>query len=289
MEHSITSTNPYSLAGETLALLTQHGKERVIAPRFAAVLGCRVERIDGFDTDLLGTFTREIPRAGTQLEAVRRKARIGMERSGLRVGLASEGSFGPDPGLGLLPWNVEFVLLIDDRHGIELVGRAQGPARQAHRSLRDSGMLRAFAAEVGFPGQQLVLRPDHADDPRVAKDLVDWEGLEQTFTQLLGQSASGTVFAETDLRAHGNPGRMERIAEATDDLLARLGSLCPACGTPGFACIERMAGLPCADCGAPTRETRAEVHGCIRCPHRETRSVDGSGAADPAHCDWCNP
>jgi hypothetical protein len=72
---------PYS--GRRVALLTQHGKERVIAPVLDAALGCRVERVNGFDTDLIGTFTRDIPRTGTQVEAARRKARIGMELSGL--------------------------------------------------------------------------------------------------------------------------------------------------------------------------------------------------------------
>ena len=86
---------PYS--GRRVALLTQHGKEGVIAPVLDAALGCRVERVNGFDTDLIGTFTRDIPRTGTQVEAARRKARIGMELSGLPRGLASEGAFGPDP------------------------------------------------------------------------------------------------------------------------------------------------------------------------------------------------
>jgi len=44
--------------------------------------------------------------AGTQLEAARRKARIGMELSGSLFGLASEGALGPNPGIGLIPWNV---------------------------------------------------------------------------------------------------------------------------------------------------------------------------------------
>ena len=64
-------------SGRRIALLTQHDKERVIAPVLDAALGCRVEWVNGFDTDLIGTFTRDIPRIGTQVEAARRKARIG--------------------------------------------------------------------------------------------------------------------------------------------------------------------------------------------------------------------
>ena len=52
---------PY--AGCVASLLTLHGKEEVIAPRFAQVLGLRVETDRGFDTDTLGTFRREVARA----------------------------------------------------------------------------------------------------------------------------------------------------------------------------------------------------------------------------------
>lgn len=282
-------TGSYSLAGQTIALLTRHGKERVIAPALEPALGCRIEVVDSYDTDQLGTFTREIPRAGTQLEAARRKARIGMELSGSSFGLASEGAFGPDPGIGLVPWNVEYLVLIDDVHGLELVGRAQGPARQAHRAVADWEALVAFAEEVGFPGHQLVLRPDHENDPRICKGVGDFDSLERFFHWARELSTSGRVFVETDLRAHCNPTRMQMIARAAEDLLARLGSACPACGAPGFSLVERIPGLPCGDCGAPTRQARAEVYGCIKCPYRETRPTEPGQSADPAVCDWCNP
>ena len=51
------SARPY--ADRRIALLTQHGKERVIAPALEPGLGCTIEHVSGFDTDLLGTFTRE--------------------------------------------------------------------------------------------------------------------------------------------------------------------------------------------------------------------------------------
>ncbi|MFO8153500.1 DUF6671 family protein [Thioalkalivibrio sp.] len=283
------NTGAYSLAGRSLVLLTRHGKERVIAPTLEPALGCRLDVIDSFDTDRLGTFTREIPRAGTQLEAARRKARIGMELTGSSFGLASEGAFGPDPGIGLIPWNVEYVILLDDLRGLELAGQAQGPARQAHRSVTDWEAMLAFAEEAGFPDHHLVLRPDHENDPRIRKGIGDLDALERAFDWARAHATSGRVFVESDLRAHCNPTRMQMIARATEDLLARLGSLCPACGAPGFWIVERIPGLPCADCGAPTRQARAEVQGCIACPYRETRPADPGQDADPAVCDWCNP
>jgi len=100
---------------------------------------------------------------------------------------------------------------------------------------------------------------------------------------------NGLAFVETDGRAHANPARMANIGLAAADLAARLASLCPVCGTPGYWQVDRVAGLPCAGCGAPTRETRASIHGCLTCAHRETRPLSGPSHADPGRCNVCNP
>ena len=284
------SPTPSSVyAGSRVALLTQHGKERVIAPVLDAALGCRVERVTGYDTDILGTFTRDIPRAGMQLEAARKKARIGMQLSGLSLGLASEGSFGPDPFAGMFPWNVEFLIFIDDERGLEGVGVAQGAANFSHLLTDNWAVAEAFAKQAGFPEHHLVVRPDGAEDPRIRKGIATWVALEAAFTWALAASASGRVFVETDMRAHANPTRMDNIRLAAEDLVKKLHSLCPSCGTPGFCIVERVDGLPCEACGAPTRETRSEVHGCLRCAHRETRERADRQYADPSRCDYCNP
>ena len=71
--------------GQSIALLTQHGKERVIAPALEPALGCHVQLVTGYDTDQLGTFTRDKPRPGSQLEAARRpEARSPQRRGPLR-------------------------------------------------------------------------------------------------------------------------------------------------------------------------------------------------------------
>jgi len=279
--------HPYR--GCTAALLTQHGKERVIGPVLHAVLGCRVEHVQGYDTDLLGTFTREIPRAGTQLEAARRKARQGMALSGLPLGIASEGAFGPDPIIGLCPWNVEVIVWIDDLSGIEVVGRAQGKANFAHALVSDWTAAEAFARQWSFPEHFLVLRPHSDEDPRIHKGICCWSELETAFAKALHQSLNGAVFIETDVRAHANPSRQDNIRLATEDLAARLRSPCPACEAPGFWVVDRIAGLPCEACGAPTDETRAEVLGCVSCMHRILRDRAGAQLADPGRCDHCNP
>jgi len=280
-------TSPFQ--GQTIALLTQHGKERVIAPVLEPALGCHILRVEGFDTDRLGSFTRDIPRLGSQIEAARQKARIGMELSGHPLGLASEGSFGPDPFTQMFEWNTEVLVLLDARTGLEVTGVAQGPGKSAHLSTRHWDELEAFAQREGFPAHQLVLRPQHQEDPRICKGIDNWPALRHTFEHCLSLSSSGQVFAELDLRAFANPSRMRRIEEAATDLLRRLQSACPACGAPGYAVVERLTGLPCAACGTPTSAPRADRWQCLCCPHGEVLARTDRTAADPGQCPRCNP
>lgn len=286
---STSNSNPY--AGQEIAFLTQHGKEHVVAPVLDKALGCSVKRVTGFDTDKLGTFTREIPRYGSQLDAARRKARIGMQLSGASFGLASEGSFGPDPHTGLFPWNVEVLLLIDDIQKIEVVGVHQGPANTDHCWVYYWTELEAFAHRVGFPKQHLVLRPCSENDPRLRKGLADWSALRTAFAWAKKlTSGEAKILVERDFRAHANPERMVNIGKAAHNLVEKLRSFCPQCGSPGFSAIERVSGLPCAACGLSTREQRGQIWGCSICDFREERlRQDGVTFADPTHCNYCNP
>ena len=276
-------------AGRKVALLTQHGKERVIAPVLEPGLRCVIEHVTGFDTDQLGTFTRETPRPGTQLDAARRKAREGMKLSGLPVGMASEGSFASDPFTGLFPWNVELLVWIDDSLGIEVVGMAQGAARGAHVQTSDWVEAEAFALREDFPRHRLVLRPQGQDDPRIHKGIADWNRLKSSFEECRAQSSNQQVFIETDLRAFANPSRMRHIEQAARDLLQRIQSCCPVCETPGYWVSERQPGLPCSACGLATSSYRNEVWTCLRCEHKSVKARTDRALAEPRHCSYCNP
>lgn len=270
---------------ERFMLLTQHGKERVLAPIMRERLGADLEVVGGFDTDTLGTFTREVPRVSSQLDAARRKASIALERSGGRIGLGSEGSFVPGP-FGFGSWNIEVVVLLDRVRGIEVVGKAHGPGLHAHGLVRSVGELREFAARAGFPDHGLTIRPEGPGDPRLRKGIRDGHALEAAFAEAMRGSSDG-VFVESDLRAHQHPSRMETIARAGRDLAERLASACPGCGSPGFGHLGNLPGKPCSACGLPTDEARAESFGCVRCAHREERAL--AGEADPSRCGHCNP
>lgn len=276
-------------AGRQVALLTQHGKLQVLAPVLHQALGCTVQLVSGYDTDLLGTFTRDIARHGTQLEAARRKARIGMELSGLPLGLASEGSFGADPFAGMFPWNVELLIWIDAERELEVVGVAQGNATFAHVLAKDWNAIVEFAEQSEFPSHQLVVRPAAEDGLPVVKGIDSWDNLQTVYQEAVRHSSNGLVFVETDVRAHTNPTRMAMIQLAGEDLAKKLSCLCPACSSPGFAPVEHIRGLRCAGCYAPTNEMSAEILACVKCDFRVTRERTDLQFADPARCNVCNP
>ena len=272
-----------------VALLTRHGKEALLGPLLAAELGATLVHVDSFDTDELGSFTREIPRAGSQRDAARRKAQLGMQLSGCTLGIASEGAFGADPHSGLLAWDTEIVLWLDAATGLEIVGFADGPAAAAQETVRDLTAMRDFARQAGFPAHHLVLRPDHADAPPTFKGLADPTVLESAFFTTLAASASGAVYAENDLRAHANPTRQTLIRQAGAHLMSLLKSACPDCATPGFRISDLARGLPCEWCRQPTREVVAEIWSCSHCARQERRPRGGLPWADASRCDRCNP
>jgi|LauGreDrversion4_2_1035121.scaffolds.fasta_scaffold24604_3 hypothetical protein len=275
-------------AAKRVAFLTQHGKESLIGPLLATALGCEILRTEGYDTDLLGSFSGEVKRTDSQLKTAKRKARIGMRLSGLTIGLGSEGAFVPDPYGGLMPWNIEVLTWLDDDHGLEIVGMAQGPARSMHRSIRNEAELEDFAQAAGFPEHHLLLRPQSESDLRIQKGLSNWTALKQAFAQCLRASDNARVFAENDLRAFCNPTRQWMIRRAAEDLLKKIQSACPVCDLPGFCKVSHTPGLPCGVCRCPTPLAKAFQWQCAACAFTQVVSAI-EPHADASRCNVCNP
>lgn len=280
------SQSDYS--GQRVALLTQHGKETPLGEVLSQRLNCQLEHVTGYDTDQLGTFTRDVARSGSQLDAARAKARIGMALSSLPIGLASEGSFGPDPFSFMLPHNLELLVWIDDRLGIEIVATASGRTNFSHRTVNHWEDAESFAKTAGFPEHYLIVRPGDEQHPEFRKGLSNWDSLRDAVNWALATSPDCQAFIETDMRAFANPTRMQNIRCAAETLIQKLQSLCPACGAPGFAKSGVIRGLPCEGCGQPTEEAKADIHRCVRCEHQilVNREQDFASAGN---CGYCNP
>lgn len=282
--------NASQFNGRTLVIATMHGKEQVILPPLEARLGVRGVVAPGLDTDRFGTFTGEIPREGSPLEAARRKVLAALDATGAGLGIASEGSFGPHPSIPFLAADVELLLLVDRDQGLEIVAQEVSPdtnyGRQACRTLAE---VEAFAQRALFPSHALIVHGgDIHEKHLVTKGIADPARLREAARAVLDHR--GVVTVETDMRAYHNPSRMRVIAKATETLLQKLTSPCPACGWPGFVPKEKIPGLPCAWCGGPTPLALAVVSRCDKCGHaHEQPFPNGLRKSDPAYCDGCNP
>lgn len=277
--------------GRQAVLATRHKKEQVIAPLLHAQLGLTVTVPAEIDTDRFGTFTRDRPRTGTQLEAARRKAEEGLRLTGLAIGIASEGTFGPHPASPFLPANTEIVLLLDQAAGLEIVGSHVSLQTNAnHAYVATVAEALAFARRVGFPEHGLVVRRNEYDARGMVKGIVTEAALTEAVEKRLKRGFAKKAFIETDLRAHVNPTRMEVIRRATEDLIDTIRRRCPNCGTPGFSLKERRPGLPCELCGAPTNGILAESYSCQKCRYcQEALYPTGKQVAYAGRCGYCNP
>lgn len=266
-----------------VALGTMHGKEAVITPPFAR-LGITVRRAD-IDTDRFGTFAGDIPRAGTMLEAARAKARAAAQATGLRIGLASEGSYGPHPLIPLLPFGQELLLWLDTKTEHEIVETLTDPTPSYdHATLRDQAEAEAFLSRISFPKTAVIVQTAPSAAP-LAKGVTDRARFDAALVAALG--TTGSAFVQTDMRADMNPRRMAVIGDLAERFAMRLATTCPACAAPGFGRLRALPGLRCGDCGSETALIAADILGCTACVHETARPR--AGEADPAHCPHCNP
>lgn len=266
-----------------MVIATMHGKEAAFGPALETA-GFRWAVAPEFDTDRFGTFSGAIPRTGTMMNAARAKARAAFAHQDSDFALASEGAFGPHPVIGLLPGGRELVLLLHRETGTEILETLTTFDTNFSQLEPGGGAdINAWLDQIGFPEHGVLVRsaPDRA--PLTA-------GSRQELEAALARSDHGAVRLETDMRAHRNPTRMAVIAELADRLTARLCSPCPSCCNPGFGVVQRLPGLPCSTCGAPTPLIVEERFACPWCRHEARKArADGLETADPGECPACNP
>jgi len=264
-----------------------------MAPLLEQELGIKVVVPQNFNTDAFGTFTREIKRAGNQLEAARRKAKEALALTNQTLAFASEGTFAPHPVIPYISCNREIVVLIDTLNELEIVGQEFSTVTNFnHKTIKTVEEAFDFAQKVGFPEHGLVVMPDASSERKteMIKGIVTEKQLTEAVELALSQSLNRQVHIETDMRALYNPTRMKAIEKATLDLIRKIKQVCPQCSCPGFDVTERKAGLPCGLCNFPTTLTLVAVYQCKKCDWmQEVLFPDGEENADPAQCNYCNP
>lgn len=272
---------PARWRGRIAALATMHGKARAIARPFRSLLGLGLTVPTGLDTDAFGTFTGERPRPGSMIEAATAKARAGMAATGLTLGLASEGSFGPHPWLPFAAGGVETLVFVDDAAGLVVSETRVARRTNYGRLTLGDGDLDAWLGRVGFPSHGLVVRS--TDGSVIAKGVADRLALDRLI-------ADGAATIETDMRAHCNPTRQVAIRAVADALARRLATTCPVCDSGGWGPTQNLPGLPCSACGTPTALASGLLCACPACGHQAQQPrPDGRTRADPGHCPLCNP
>ena len=275
----------------TAVLATMHYKERVIGPILEDNLGIKVIVPANFNTDLFGTFTRDVARRGTQLEAARYKAEEAMLLTGATLAIASEGTFGPHPIVPYLPFNREIILLADKENDMEIVGMSVSTeTNYGEKAVKSFDEAYQFALAAGFPEHGMIIRTKSDCPSKMIKGITTKEGLRQAFENVSAETGEAEVTVEADMRAMYNPTRMKNIEAAAKDLISKIYSICPACSFPGFTLKERRKGLPCSWCALPTELTLAEVYSCNKCGlSKEMLYPGGTEKADPGQCNYCNP
>lgn len=276
---------------KTCALATMHDKEKAIAPSFLELLGLNMVKVN-IDTDQLGTFTGEVERKGTPLACARRKCELGMKESRSARGLASEGSFGPHPFVPLVACDHEIIYFEDQERGFSIHQSLLSlKTNYRKEALSDLKQLKKFCDQAFFPSHALIIRPNQLhQNSCIVKGIRASDLLEETFLKCCRMSDDGRALVETDMRAHMNPTRMGVIKELADSLAKRLATLCPACSNPGWGVVDIQKGLECELCGSETEMIKAEILGCPKCLHRDTRPrPDGLVRGKPQYCGWCNP
>jgi hypothetical protein len=277
-----------AFSGRVMVIATKHEKEKFLAPLLNTRLGVICKVPETLDTDLLGTFTGEVPRVLAPKEAAKRKCELAMELTHADLALASEGSFGSHPFIPFVPANEEWVVCVDKKNNFEIaVSEISTDTNYAQSWITSEQELHEFVIQCQFPAHALILRHNPDSTEAIHKGITTWNDLTKAYRSLTARY--GKVYAETDMRAMHNPMRQQVIMQAATKLVSRLESKCPACGSPGFGVVAASSGLPCASCYAPTKTLLKFVEGCVSCSYQQEKPNPDKEFEDPQYCDECNP
>lgn len=281
-------TARHPLDGAVAVLATKHGKGRLVAPVMRERLGLEVIEAE-VDTDQFGTFAGDRPRVDPPVATAIAKARLGMQSSGVPVGLASEGTIGPDPAVILMTSDTEVLVLVDDERGLVVwEGFRSFDIRAATAVVSGNDDLAEFLSRAGFPEHQLICQPSTAMTP-VFKGIASLDELRRAIGVCAEASSDGLARVGSDFRAHCSPSRQLVIGQVAIRLADRLLTLCPHCQAPGWGRIRFLRGLPCRCCATWVADApRGFILGCAGCG-AEVDQPSGADSVEPGSCPNCNP
>lgn len=280
-----------SFRDTTVVFATNHRKSMAAKGPFRTILNSTIEELP-IDSDRMGTFSGEVERPGSMLDALRGKVQLAREVTPSRLILVSEGSFGSTDGIGFVTRGIEMLMLHDSLSGSEIIEQyVTWDTNYATATVTSEEELARFLQRISFGSHGLLLYPDGVPRTnKVYKGITAREEAVQAFASSRASSPLGRAVVMSDMRAHMNPTRMRAIGACCELLVHRLATPCPQCGSGGFGLVESIPGLPCEWCGSPTLRARAERHSCVVCHNTlERPRSDGKAHANPSECPECNP
>lgn len=283
----MTFQHPY--AYQKAVLTSKHQKLQLIQSHFRESLLLEVVELP-LDTDLLGTFSGEIERVSTPRETAIKKAKLGMQATGMALGIASEGSIGPNPSVPWIQSDFELMVFVDAERDLVITETfLSHEIIAASIEVSPEDLLEPFLAKADFPHHALMAKPVDSEAPLIYKGITSLVLLRSAIADCATNSKINKAKLQSDLRAMYSPSRQLNIEKVGQLLVKRIAALCPACGTPGWGRTDYLYGVLCSDCGLENSEiAREEILGCTLCDFTVTgRTINSS--IDPRRCNFCNP
>lgn len=279
--------NPGSIFTKRLiTIASMHEKHKAIESAFKNAFNSTIYVPEHLNTDVLGTFTGEIERTLTPLNAAIQKCELALASTGNDIAIATEGSFGPHPTLYFLPIHSEIMVLVDKKNNLiieeEII--TQNTNFQG-KYIKNVNELEEFINLVEFPSHAVILGIEKGNTKYLKKGINHKNDLYEYFYDLI--EFNKTVYIETDMRAMLNPTRMKVIEELAYKLVTKMQLLCPKCQIPGFGISSLEKGLPCENCHLPTRMVKSEISQCKHCAYVSENQIESYAYA--GNCDFCNP
>ncbi|MBU6154935.1 MAG: hypothetical protein KGP28_11580 [Bdellovibrionales bacterium] len=284
----MNADNDHPYRGLTIYFGTKHHKEKAVQEAFSR-LGITVKAVS-IDTDSFGTFSGEIPRTGSVRDALQNKINeVIRSVPDARLILASEGSFGPHPAFPFSACDHEALLLWDrDRNHGFFVDHVSSETNFFSAELGRDDAPDEWIRRCRVPTHAMIVQAK--DHPSIIfKALTSIDRIRAALQECMDASPVARAVLSADLRANQNPTRMKVIGEAASKLAERVASRCPSCKVPGFWPARAERGLPCGDCGAPTRVILGDHWKCEECGFQELKLRNVSPTADARFCGHCNP
>jgi hypothetical protein len=277
----------------TAVLVSKHGKEQVIGPLLKQAFNITLNVATNVDTDLLGTFSGEVDRKHNQYDTAKLKidkAKELLPRADLL--LASEGAFNPHPDAPVITVNTELLLLKDLKNDFEISAWYKTyNTNIERRKISSKAQLLDFATAIDFPNNRLIIKATtEAAKLHVEKGAASVVELIAMFENISNIADKSIIEVETDMRACYNTLRMESIRLCGVNLVNAMQATCDQCGTPGFSIAESKSGLPCNQCGMPTKAILYYVYKCKKCAYtKDVKYPLNKLNEDAMYCDFCNP